>query len=144
MTFRPDPRDARRHGVIYLVCFDQPYEHARHYLGFCEMATGRVERRMVEHMIGRGSNLLRVVSAAGISWRLTRLWLGTRADERRLKNNGSSVRYCPRCAPKLAPVRFLEGLALDEPTEAVEAVVADVPAWRPSPEAEREVDEAGF
>ena len=120
MTFRPDPRDTRRHGVVYLVCFDERYKHAKHYLGFCEMAADRVERRMVEHMIGRGSNLLRVVTGAGIPWRLTRLWLGTRADERRLKNGGSSVRYCPRCTPRPQPIRFLEALDLDE--TAVEAV----------------------
>lgn len=116
--FRPHPKDAKLYGTIYLVHFDEPYKHARHYLGF---APGDVDERMVKHMLGTGSNLMRVVSAVGISWRLARLWKGTRADERRLKNGKQAPRYCPICSEKPRPIRFIEPLPLDGAVAFAEA-----------------------
>jgi hypothetical protein len=83
--------------VIYLIHFDRPYRHARHYLGFVESPRGLVGR-LARHASGAGARLLAVVAAAGIGWRLVRTWAdGTRAEERRLKSSRHAPRYCPIC-----------------------------------------------
>ncbi len=86
-------------GTVYLVCFDEPYRHARHYSGYA--GPGMLAWRMAHHRAGSGSNLLRVVAEAGIGWQLVRTWPGTRADERRLKRRGGATRSCPRCCPSV-------------------------------------------
>jgi hypothetical protein len=49
-------------GVIYLLHFDRPYRHARHYCGW----TNDLPARLADHAIGRGARLLEVVAAEGI------------------------------------------------------------------------------
>lgn len=83
-------------GVIYLLHFEQPLQHAQHYVGFCEKLEG-VDSRLEYHATGRGSRLMAAVSAAGIEWRIVRLWEGTRNDERRLHKAHSRL-YCPSCS----------------------------------------------
>jgi hypothetical protein len=74
--------------------FDQRYEHAGHYTGW---ATD-LDRRLPEHLGGRGARLLEVVTQAGIGFRLARTWPDvTRARERQLKRQGGASRYCPIC-----------------------------------------------
>ncbi|MGA2829102.1 MAG: hypothetical protein ABSF03_23650 [Streptosporangiaceae bacterium] len=81
-------------GTCYLIHFDRPYKHARHYLGWAS----NVKRRLAEHAAGRGANLMAVVRDAGIGWQLARLWPNsTRSRERQLKNQGSRARLCPMC-----------------------------------------------
>ncbi len=87
-----DPRDARLHGVVYLLHFATPYEHARHYMGF----TADLAERLREHRRGYGSRLVGVVAAAGIEFNVVRAWHGTRSDERRLKGRGLGD-LCPIC-----------------------------------------------
>jgi predicted GIY-YIG superfamily endonuclease len=82
-----------RLGVVYLLHFDRPYVHARHYTGF---ATD-LDARLAKHAAGRGARLLEVVKDAGIGWRLARTWPGTRATERALKRQGGASRRCPLC-----------------------------------------------
>src|ERR1022692_3195850 len=53
-------------GTVYLIHFDRPYKHARHYIGWAL----DVRRRLTEHAAGRGAHLLAVVKAAGIGWPL--------------------------------------------------------------------------
>lgn len=80
---------------IYLLHFDRPYKHARHYLGFTERP---VEERLLEHGTGKGARLLQVVRAAGITWQLARVWPNaTRGLERQLKNGRRGPRLCPIC-----------------------------------------------
>ena len=82
--------------MLYLLHFDQPFQHARHYLGWAPDRAWR--RRLRDHEMGRGANLLRHVLAAGITWRLVRRWpQGSRTDERRLKKQGGLSRHCPTC-----------------------------------------------
>jgi predicted GIY-YIG superfamily endonuclease len=38
-------------GIVYLLHFDQPYKHARHYVGW---TARNVKRRLAEHEAGRG------------------------------------------------------------------------------------------
>jgi predicted GIY-YIG superfamily endonuclease len=81
-------------GTAYLVHFDQRYQHAAHYTGW---ATD-LDRRLPEHLRGRGARLLEVITQAGIGFRLARTWPGvTRARERQLKRQGGASRYCPIC-----------------------------------------------
>jgi predicted GIY-YIG superfamily endonuclease len=80
-------------GTVYLLHFDRPYGHARHYTGW----TTDLTARLVEHAAGRGARLLAVVVAAGIGWQLARTWDGTRALERRLKRWHGANKYCPLC-----------------------------------------------
>lgn len=82
--------------TVYLVHFHQPFGHARHYLGWA--TDDQVARRLDHHRRGSGSNLLRHVANAGITWELARLWPGaSRTEERRLKDRGGSGRHCPIC-----------------------------------------------
>ena len=92
----PSGKRNPRVGVVYLLHFDRPYEHARHYFGFCERYSN-LDGRMEYHAKGQGSKLLAAVSAAGINFHIARLWEGTRDDERAFKNGHHTKRYCPMC-----------------------------------------------
>ena len=90
----------RKHviGTCYLLHFDEPFKHAKHYLGWTEEAD--VTARLAAHAAGHGANLIRVINEAGHTWRLARTWVAvTRFEERRLKNGGGRSRYCPICTP---------------------------------------------
>lgn len=80
-------------GTIYLLHFERPYKHARHYMGW----TTDLEARLERHRQGSGARLLAVIADAGIGWELARTWVGTRYDERRLKRWGGKTRLCPIC-----------------------------------------------
>lgn len=98
----PLAREHRDPGTVYLVCFDSPFGHARHYLGWA--GPGHLDQRLAHHAAGSGANLLRHVVKAGISWRLVRTWPGDRTEERRLKRRGGHTRLCPACRPELVPI----------------------------------------
>ena len=82
--------------MVYLIHFDTPYKHARHYLGF----THDLDARLEQHRQGNGARLIEVIAEHGITWRLARTWEGERELERRLKNWHNSPRLCPICNPK--------------------------------------------
>jgi predicted GIY-YIG superfamily endonuclease len=88
--------------VVYLIHFDRPYKHARHYLG----SAADLGARLDEHRRGAGSRLMAVISAAGIPWCLARTWRGGRQLERRLKNHGGATRMCPICTPTTRRARL--------------------------------------
>lgn len=80
--------------AAYLVHLHAPFGHAQHYLGWSADPPWRLRH----HAAGTGSNLLRHVRLAGISWSLVRLWPGaTRTVERQLHNQGGASRLCPYC-----------------------------------------------
>lgn len=79
---------------LYLLHFEYPFKHAAHYLGYAH----DVEKRIAEHVKGKGANLTKVVTAAGIEVWPVRLWPGgTRNMERQMKNNGTMKQHCPLC-----------------------------------------------
>jgi hypothetical protein len=80
-------------GTIYLLHFDQPYKHARHYLGY----TDDLPTRIIMHTLGQAARLTQVLKEQGISFRLARTWPGDRRFERRLHNRYNSPRLCPIC-----------------------------------------------
>jgi hypothetical protein len=82
-------------GSVYLIHFDPPYRHAKHYLGWSERFTIRV----AADMAGQGARLMAVALKAGSTFTLAATWPGTRALERRLKRCGGRARFCPICSP---------------------------------------------
>jgi predicted GIY-YIG superfamily endonuclease len=83
--------------TVYLIHFDQPYKHARHYLGYTE-STVTLAARVKHHLAGRGSRLMDVVTRAGIKWSVVRTWpQADRNFERKLKNWKKTSRLCPVC-----------------------------------------------
>jgi predicted GIY-YIG superfamily endonuclease len=87
----------RQHlGVIYLLHFDRPYKHARHYTGWTEDLLDRLDT----HATGHGARLIAVIWDAGIGFTQVRICEGTRHRERAIKHAGGAVRYCPACTPR--------------------------------------------
>jgi hypothetical protein len=83
--------------TVYLLHFDRPFGHARHYIGFSRSESS-MEVRLQHHRAGTGTRLLAVVNDAGIPWSLARVWAdGDRKFERSLKSH-SGTRYCPICS----------------------------------------------
>jgi predicted GIY-YIG superfamily endonuclease len=84
--------------TVYLIHFEKPYWHSRHYVGF----TTDLDARIADHRAGVGSRLLQVVNNAGIAWEVVRTWKGDRKFERQLKNRKHTPRLCPVCAGEAA------------------------------------------
>ena len=103
---------------MYLLHFDRPYKHARHYLGWAS----DLEARLAAHSAGHGARLLEVIRDAGISWTLARTWSGTRTRERQLKNQGGASRRCPHCGIH-PPQRVWETRELTAVTRRLFAVI---------------------
>jgi len=83
-------------GTIYLLHFERPFRHARHYLGWTE--GDRIDERLERHRSGNGSKLMRAVTNAGIDFRIARTWSGTRHLERELKKSKNVPRqHCTIC-----------------------------------------------
>lgn len=98
--------------MIYLLHFDKPFRHARHYLGHTNMP---LEKRLAAHAgderCGRSAKLMTAVRKAGITWRLVRTWEGDRERERRLKKR-TGVQHCPVCRDERAVDRAVAMLTL--------------------------------
>jgi hypothetical protein len=83
-------------GGVYLLHFDQRYEHAGHYTGHADDFSNRVAEQASGD--SRAARLMQVITQAGIGFRLARVWPGaSKARERQLKNSGGASRYCPIC-----------------------------------------------
>jgi len=79
--------------TVYLLHFDRPYKHAKHYIGY----TTDLEARLQAHTNGTGARLMEVIANAGIGFTLARTWDGDRKLERRLKKQKQTPRLCPIC-----------------------------------------------
>jgi hypothetical protein len=83
-------------GGVYLLHFEQRYEHAGHYTGHADDFNNRVTEQASGD--SRAARLLQVITQAGIGFRVARLWPGaSKGYERSLKNSGGASRYCPIC-----------------------------------------------
>lgn len=88
--------------MLYLICFDRPLKHARHYLGFSRNDK-TLPKRIEHHRKGSGARLMAAVVAAGIDFRVVRTWDDAdRNEERRLKNRHKGPKLCPHCAARVA------------------------------------------
>jgi len=82
--------------AVYVLHFDPPYRHARHYIGFTVEKTP--DRRLWQHLNGRGSPLVKAAVAAGCEVRVAAFWRsGTRTFERWLKRRADVYKWCPCC-----------------------------------------------
>lgn len=83
-------------GHVYIIHFDAPLHHARHYVGFA--GAGNLSARIRAHLKGQGARLMEVVKERGIGWKVSRVWSGTtRLFERGIKNEAHTSRHCPAC-----------------------------------------------
>lgn len=89
-------------GTVYLLHFDQPVAHARHYLGWAQ----DLDARLAAHRKAPGPALLRAATEAGVGWRLARVWPGDRYRERQLKARGHT-RKCPICRAQTTGADYL-------------------------------------
>lgn len=81
-------------GTVYLLHFDKPYKHARHYIGYAD----RLKARLQHHEQGTGARLMQVLKENGITWQLARVWKKQdRHFERSLKNKKCTPKLCPIC-----------------------------------------------
>jgi len=78
---------------VYLIHFDKPLYHARHYVGFSE----ELFKRLQKHRAGQGAAFMRAIEKHGISWHVSRIWDGDRAFERMLKDQHNASHLCPMC-----------------------------------------------
>lgn len=99
-------------GIVYLVHFQKPYRHARHYLGFTDVGlTERFKRHTANSVTRRGSALMRAVMVNNIPFKVVRIWQrGDRTLEKQLKGNGHS-RRCPVCKGLISYELALDYLA---------------------------------
>jgi len=88
-------------GGVYLLHFEQRYEHAGHYTGHADDFGIRVGEQASGD--SRAARLMQVIAQAGIGFRLARVWPGaSKGYERSLKNSGGASRYCPICQEERA------------------------------------------
>ncbi len=95
----------RRVGTVYMLHFTRPYYHARHYLGFAT----KLERRLINHLSGRGSPLVRAVVEAGIEVFLARRWdqVTSKLERRGHDDSGYRLATCPICSGPRAYGRLI-------------------------------------
>lgn len=85
--------------VVYLLHFDRPLHHAKHYMG----SAADLLARLGQHASGRGARLMGVITELGITWRLARVWefetlKQARLAEARYKKTYKNARkLCPIC-----------------------------------------------
>lgn len=83
-------------GWIYVLHFDPPYAHAKHYVGFAEQPDKRIQEQLTSTG-RRPSPLVRAAVASGARVLVVACFRGTRDEERRLKDGGTACRFCPLC-----------------------------------------------
>lgn len=84
--------------LIYLLHFDNPYHHARHYCGM----TRNLHRRLTSHAQGRAARLTRALFHKALGWQLAATGITRQSSlaaqiERRTKDSHHLARYCPIC-----------------------------------------------
>lgn len=82
---------AHEEGIVYILRFDTPIGNpakahgtAQWYIGWCK--AGGLENRLKLHRAGLGARLTAAAAEQGIGFELIVCFMGTRLEERRLKN----------------------------------------------------------
>lgn len=84
---------------VYVLHFDKPYKHAKHYTGIAK----NVEKRIKLHRSGRGARLTQVLKENNIGFRYNVIaeyptFSEAKSEEKRLKTRiKKPQRYCPIC-----------------------------------------------
>lgn len=85
-------------GYVYLIHFDKPLCHAKHYIGFSEEYPLKKGGRIDKHRKGQGAKILRALVDKGIGFRVVQIWHHQpRGFERKLKNQKNASRICSDC-----------------------------------------------
>ena len=90
--------------MIYIIHFETPLHHARHYVGYCR--EGALEERLLRHRSGQGSRLMYAVELAGIDFVVALTHPGDRHFERRIKRAKNTPRFCPLCRHSTSIVKL--------------------------------------
>ncbi len=100
--------------MVYLLCFDKKFKHAKHYIGYAENQR-TFEARMKHHAKGSGSRLMAAIAKAGIGFCVARTWPdGDRNFERKLKNRKKAAELCPHCTAALKEKKRREKVLVQE------------------------------
>jgi len=91
--------------MVYLLHFQRPFHHARHYMGMAS----KVDIRLRRHALGSGSKLLKAVHRAGIRWELVATWEGGFSEEIAFKLQHNGPRFCPVCRQEAITKRLWKG-----------------------------------
>ena len=82
-------------GVIYMLHFDQPYKHARHYVGWTDDLLDRLDT----HARGHGARLVAVIGTPGSASPWSASARAPAASNAPSRTQAEQVRYCPACTP---------------------------------------------
>jgi predicted GIY-YIG superfamily endonuclease len=83
--------------TVYVLHFDPPYKHAKHYIGYAE----NVKERFECHLKGNGNPLVRAAVEAGCKISLAHVFEGAdRTFERRIKSRRDVCKWCKLCGRK--------------------------------------------
>lgn len=89
---------------VYVLHFDPPYKHARHYIGFVK-DKHRIRERICEHLSGQGSPLIKAALAAQHQISLAHFWRSApRTFETRLKRRADTPAWCRSCKLHKRPI----------------------------------------
>lgn len=84
-------------GFVYILHFDRPLKHAKHYTGFAH-SLKHLLARLHQHEEGKSSvKIMDALKRAGIGFEVANAMQATRSDERRLKREKHIDRHCPIC-----------------------------------------------
>lgn len=87
---------SKNKGIVYLLHFDKPYKHAKHYIGFTKL--NDYEIRIKDHRDGKGARLMTIIRNNNIGFTVSKIWKNVdRKFERSLKKQGGASRICPIC-----------------------------------------------
>lgn len=101
--------------MVYILHFERPFKHARHYVGYCE--DSRFDERMKEHHAARyQDSFMGKVNAAGIKWEVARVIPGADENlERRIKFIWKrTAALCPCCTEKPKEIKIGTGYQVSE------------------------------
>lgn len=115
---------------VYLIHFAQPISErhtCQHYLGSAE----DVDKRLHEHLQGKGARLTQVALERGIDFQVVRVWKAEpgqgRQLERKLKQRKAGPQLCPICATERRRQRNqLSFMANLDQAAALDFTLADV------------------
>lgn len=86
--------------TVYLIHFDAPLKHARHYIGYTALES--LDMRINRHKSGNGARILAACNQQGITWKVAKTWefenaMTARNFEQKLKRQKHAPRLCPIC-----------------------------------------------
>lgn len=90
--------------MVYLLHFDRPYRHARHYVGATELTETELAFAL-EHDVPIQQPLLLAARKDGVHFTIARVWGGGLDDAVRLREVRKHKSYCTTCRRFAAEAR---------------------------------------